>query len=69
MKYELFEVGGAVRDSLLGIKSKDIDYTVVISDATSEDPAMAFLWFNATLEAEGFQIFLVTHEMFKIPKA
>ena len=66
MKYELFEVGGAVRDSLLGIKSKDIDYTVVISDAPADDPAMAFLWFNAQIEAEGFQIFLVTHEMFTI---
>jgi len=66
MKYTLYEVGGAVRDSLLGLKSKDIDYTVVIEGAPSADPAMAFLWFNACIELEGYQVFLVTHEMFTI---
>lgn len=66
MKYKLYEVGGAVRDSLLGLKSKDIDYTVVIEGAPSADPAMAFLWFNACIEQEGYQVFLVTHEMFTI---
>jgi tRNA nucleotidyltransferase/poly(A) polymerase len=30
MRYELYEIGGHVRDGLLGIPSKDIDYTVVI---------------------------------------
>lgn len=29
MTVEIFEVGGAVRDSLLGLESHDIDYTVV----------------------------------------
>lgn len=32
MKYELYEVGGHVRDGLLGLPSKDIDYTVVIEN-------------------------------------
>lgn len=32
MNYELYEVGGHVRDSIIGIPSKDIDYTVVIEN-------------------------------------
>jgi|AntRauTorckE6833_2_1112554.scaffolds.fasta_scaffold00137_55 tRNA nucleotidyltransferase/poly(A) polymerase len=33
MKYTLYEVGGAIRDRLLGIENpKDIDYSVVIED-------------------------------------
>jgi tRNA nucleotidyltransferase/poly(A) polymerase len=66
MKYELFEVGGAVRDSILGIDCKDIDYTVVITGAPSNDANMAFLWFNVILEQEGYQVFLATPEVFTI---
>ena len=29
---EMYEVGGCVRDEILGVKSKDIDYTVVLSE-------------------------------------
>jgi len=29
---DMFEVGGCVRDEILGIKSKDIDFSVVLSD-------------------------------------
>lgn len=31
-KFELYEVGGCVRDELLGIKSKDIDYSFVFKE-------------------------------------
>ncbi len=29
---KMFEVGGCVRDELLGLESKDIDFTVVLDD-------------------------------------
>lgn len=51
MRIELFEVGGCVRDELLGLKSKDIDYTVV---AESWDHMLAFLDYNQ------FEVFLAT---------
>lgn len=66
MKYELFEVGGAVRDSILGLKSKDIDYTVVIEDYGFADALIAFNWFHAEIVREGYEVFLVTEEMFTI---
>jgi len=64
MKYELFEVGGAVRDSILGLKSKDIDYTVVITG--TDDANEAFVWFQYQLQHEKYEVFLVTPEMFTI---
>ena len=29
---KIYEVGGCIRDSLLGIESKDIDYSVVLDN-------------------------------------
>lgn len=66
LKYKLFEVGGAVRDSILGLQSKDIDYTVVIEGIHPDFPLLAFSWFKDEIEKEGFKIFLVTEEMFTI---
>lgn len=66
MKYELFEVGGAVRDSILGLQSKDIDYTVVIYDCGMVDALIAFNWLHAEIVREGFEVFLVTPEVFTI---
>lgn len=65
LSYILYEVGGAVRDSLLGLKSKDIDYTAVV-DAGTDDPDAAFLWFHERLENEGYQIFLTASDVFTI---
>lgn len=31
-QFEFFEVGGAVRDSLMGLNSEDVDFTVVLRD-------------------------------------
>lgn len=33
---DMYEVGGCVRDEILNVKSKDIDFTVVLSDADME---------------------------------
>jgi tRNA nucleotidyltransferase (CCA-adding enzyme) len=54
---ELYEVGGCVRDSLLGIDSKDIDFTVI---APSYEDMREFL------TDAGFEIFLETPEYFTI---
>jgi tRNA nucleotidyltransferase/poly(A) polymerase len=68
MKYQLYEVGGAVRDSILGLKSKDIDYSVVITSEFNNNltASLAFSWFKDEIEREGFQIFLVTKEVYTI---
>ena len=61
MKYKLFEVGGAVRDEFLGLKSKDIDYSVVLEDKNlSMDEA--FYGFIKQIESEGFEVFLPKKE-------
>lgn len=63
--YILYKVGGSVRDSLLGLKSKDIDYTAVV-DAGTDDPDAAFQWFKGRIENEGYQVFLVSPDVFTI---
>lgn len=32
MEYTLYQVGGSVRDEILGLPVKDLDYVVVITD-------------------------------------
>ena len=60
---ELFEVGGCVRDELLGIKSKDIDFSVVLSpedfgvaslQVVTRDP---FEFMVTSLSDQGVKIF------------
>ena len=41
---KLFEVGGCVRDEILGIHTKDIDFTVVI-DKPGEELSVDEGWF------------------------
>lgn len=62
---QIYKVGGCVRDKLLGVNSKDIDFTFVLDDLNQsvEDGFVSmFKW----LTDEGFQIFLSTPEMFTI---
>lgn len=49
MKFELFEVGGCVRDEFLGLDSKDVDFTVVGPESFEE--------FEAELVRRGFEVF------------
>lgn len=68
---ELYEVGGAVRDSLLGIKSKDIDYSVVlepheIAVTKREGRPTPFQVMEYNLRRQGFEIFLSTPEYLTI---
>jgi tRNA nucleotidyltransferase/poly(A) polymerase len=67
MKYELWEVGGHVRDGLLGIPSKDIDYSVVVEEKyRQEDPLTVFNLFSKELKKEGYKVFLETPDCFTI---
>ena len=62
---KLFMVGGIIRDKILGIQSKDIDFTFVLDDLnhTVED---GFEQMTQWLQSEGFQIFLSTPDCFTI---
>ena len=62
---KLFEVGGCVRDELLGLHTKDIDFTVELDDLTlSVDEG----WERMLdfLKQEGFKIFLETKDCFTV---
>lgn len=62
---ELFKVGGCVRDSFLGIDSKDIDFTFVL-DNLEQSVEQGFTDMETWMTERGFQIFLSTPEMFTI---
>lgn len=62
---KIFEVGGAVRDMLLGVDTDDIDFTFVLDDLT-ETPDQGFVRMSDYLKTEGFKIFLSTPDMFTI---
>ena len=67
MKHKIFEIGGCVRDELLGLHTKDIDFTVVIDqrdEKLSVDEGWAFM--KHFLLNEGFKIFLETKDCFTI---
>ena len=67
MKYKLYAVGGHVRDHLLGIKSKDIDYSVIIENPELyKTPEGALVEFEKTIQEEGYEVFLSTPECFTI---
>lgn len=55
--FQFFEVGGCVRDSFLGINSKDVDFSVVSEDGRFADITEAFASLSAHLDDEGFKIF------------
>lgn len=58
-----YEIGGSVRDFLLGIDSKDKDFVCVTSKATVKE---AWEEMKTSLIAEGFEIFLETEDCYTI---
>ena len=62
---KLFKVGGCVRDSFLGIDSKDIDFTFVLDDL-DQTVEEGFQSMTSWLENEAFSIFLSTPDCFTI---
>lgn len=68
----MYLVGGYVRDEILGVKSKDIDYSVVMEPSdfsyishigNRENPFPVMVWH---LEKMGFKIFLKTPEHYTV---
>ena len=62
---KIYEVGGCVRDSILGIESKDIDFSVVLDD-TNQTVDEGWDQMVSFLKEEGFQIFLETKDCFTV---
>jgi poly(A) polymerase len=60
----LFKVGGCVRDELLGLKPKDVDYTVVIEprDGITVEAGLALL--DAYLREHDFTVYLRSPDTF-----
>jgi poly(A) polymerase len=63
---KLYQVGGCVRDELLGVKSKDIDYSVVIDCTGSEqiDVITGLDLLESYLVSNAYTIFLKTPDTF-----
>lgn len=65
---KMFEVGGCVRDEIMGLRSKDIDFSVVLEDSDFLAPGLTvisqhpFKVMVDRLEHMGFKIFLLTPE-------
>jgi tRNA nucleotidyltransferase/poly(A) polymerase len=57
---KIFEVGGKVRDELLGLKSKDADFAFVLTEQEAIGLSIddAFIFMSEWMLAMGFQIFL-----------
>ena len=67
--FDLFEVGGKVRDEILGLKSKDVDYVAVPNETLLREYTEASDMFQVLsdyLIAEKFEIFLETPSCFTI---
>ncbi len=65
---QIFEVGGKVRDELLGIKSKDADFSFVLTPAEAQDKTIreAFQFMKDWMLEAGFRIFLETEDCLTI---
>jgi tRNA nucleotidyltransferase/poly(A) polymerase len=62
---KLYKVGGCVRDAILGIDSKDIDFTFVLDDL-SQTVEEGFQGMDAWMTENGFEIFLRVPDMYTI---
>ena len=62
---KLFDVGGCVRDELLGLHTKDIDFTVVLDD-TSLTVDQGWDTMLGFLKDQGFKVFLKTKDCFTV---
>lgn len=65
---DIYEVGGYIRDELLGIPSKDRDYTFVLNAEEAKDLSIdeAFQTMYDWMIGNGYQIFLSTPEFLTI---
>jgi len=68
-QFTFYEVGGKVRDEILGLQSKDVDYVAVPDEKlllTHYSAPDMFAVLENYLKEEGFEIFLVTEDCFTI---
>lgn len=68
-EFKLYEVGGCVRDEILGLVSKDIDYVAVPNDKLLKnvrDVKTMFEILKSCLKKEGFEIFIEHPSCFTI---
>lgn len=61
---QIYRVGGCIRDKLLGLESKDIDFTFVLDDERTVEDGFAIM--TNWLDDHGFTIFLSTPDCFTI---
>lgn len=69
MKFRFYEVGGKVRDELLGLQSKDVDYVAVPEQELLEmytEASDMFKVLDEYLVSEKFEIFLRTPDCYTI---
>lgn len=67
--FTFYEVGGKVRDEILGLKSKDVDYVAVPNETILKTYMEAPAVFNILidyLKSEKFEIFLITPNCYTI---
>lgn len=67
--FKFYMVGGTVRDEIMGLKSKDIDYTVVADEELlfkTTDPDEIFYVLEDYLKKQGYTIWLTTPKCFTI---
>lgn len=67
--FTFYEVGGKVRDEILGFQSKDVDYVAVPNELLLEQYTEAPQMFEVLkdyLTAEKFELFLVTEDCYTI---
>lgn len=67
--FKFYEVGGKVRDEILGLQSKDVDYVAVPNEILLEKYKTAhemFVILESYLQNEKFEIFLSTPDCFTI---
>lgn len=65
LEKQIFEVGGCVRDEIIGVHTKDIDFTYVVNDK-SLSVEQGFSNMKEHLANEGFKTFLETPDCFTI---
>ena len=56
-QFQFFEVGGCVRDALLGIPTKDVDFAVVAPEGRFSTADEAFEALEGSLADQGFEFF------------
>ena len=62
---QIYEVGGCVRDEIIGVHTKDIDFTFVL-DNTDQTVDEGWDEMLSHLKTEGFKIFLETKDCFTV---